>query len=262
MRFLAVVLIVITQASVALAQNPGQRVHVTVRVSSVVTRGDTAGVGAVVTSLASSTEELWRYNVDAPGGVLTIRRPAPDSDWNTSKIFRDRPMAHWAILKSFPPGSSTPELYFEALGLPGIVTYWAGGDFVHPSTEGEDLPDSVPTIDPLVGQMISGKTVGVEPWPADRSAKGLLARLRSLTQTSCATPLLWITSSTLCTKLVGYLNQAEASRAGGKTTQAKSALNNFISSLSGRTAGTFATGVTSSGYWLLKPNASVVITKL
>ncbi len=90
----------------------------------------------------------------------------------------------------------------------------------------------------------------------------LIARLRTPTQTSCAAPLTWITSSTLCTKLIGYLDQAEANRAAGKNTQAKALMNSQISSLSGKTAGTFASGVTNPGYWLLKPNADIVIRVL
>jgi hypothetical protein len=62
--------------------------------------------------------------------------------------------------------------------------------------------------------------------------------------------------------LVGYLDQAETNRAAGKRTQAKSAMNSYISSLSGKTAGTFAAGVTNPGYWLLKPNADIINTVL
>jgi hypothetical protein len=65
--------------------------------------------------------------------------------------------------------------------------------------------------------MINGKTVGVEPWPPDRTAKALLARLRALSQTSCGSPLKWITSSALCTKLIGYLDQADTYRAYAKS---------------------------------------------
>ncbi len=32
--------------------------------------------------------------------------------------------------------------------------------------------------------------------------------------------------------------------------------------LGGKTTGSFATGVTSSGYWLLKPNANIIAAKL
>jgi hypothetical protein len=110
--------------------------------------------------------------------------------------------------------------------------------------------------------MINGKTVGVERWPVDRTAKALIARLKTLTQTSCATPLTWITSSSLCTTLVGYLTQTETYRAAGNVTKAKSSMASYIKSLSGKTAGTYATGVTNPAYWLLKTNADIVVSKL
>ena len=110
--------------------------------------------------------------------------------------------------------------------------------------------------------MINGRTVGVKPWPTDRTPRALLARLRALTQTSCSAPLNWIASPTVCTKLIAYLDQAEANRAAGRIAQAKSAMNNYVASLSGKTAGTFSTGVTNPGYWLLRPNADIIIAAL
>jgi hypothetical protein len=262
MRLFTAVLTLITFASVLPAQNPGQRVQISIRVSSVVTRGDTTGVGAVITSLASSVEELWRYDVDAPAGVLKIVTPAPDSDWNTGTEFWDRSVAHWTILKSFPAGSVTPQFYFESIGLPAIVTYWAGGDYEHGSEADWGATDVILAEDPLVSRMINGKTVGVEPWPADRSPKALIARLRTLTQTSCATPLKWITASSLCTKLLGYLTTAETNRVAGNATKAKSSMASYSKALAGKTAGTYASGVTNPAYWLLKPNADIVVSKL
>ena len=169
-------------------------------------------------------------------------------------------MALWIILDLLRPGSTTPQLYFEAVGLPGILTYWAGGDFPPPPVD--DASDAKPPPDLLATEMINGKTVGVEPWPPDRTAKALLARLRSLSQRSCGSPLKWITTSALCAKLIEYLDQADTYRALGETIQAKSSLTSYISALSGKASGAFASGVTASGYWLLKPNASIVISKL
>jgi hypothetical protein len=36
----------------------------------------------------------------------------------------------------------------------------------------------------------------------------------------------------------------------------------YIKSLAGKTAGTYATGVTNPGYWLLKTNGDIVASKL
>ena len=244
--------------SAAAQPGPGQNVHVNVAISSVTLRGDTTGVSSTVANLATSLEKLNAFLVDAPSGVLRIQRPSPVRNWGAFTDFSARPIAYWAILGLLPAGTTSPVLYYESVGLPAIVTFWAGGDFPLTGGEADEPNPSAPPIDPLVSEMINGKTVGVNPWPTDRSSKALIARLRTLTQTSCAAPLTWITSSTLCTKLIGYLDQAETNRAAGKRPQAKSAMNSYISSLSGKTAGTFAAGVTNPGYWLLKPNADII----
>lgn len=260
MRLILSTVLLVVMATTATSQNPGQHVLVNVNLVSTAVRGDTIGLSYTVQSTTASTEKLAAFFVDAPSRVLRISRPAPTTDWSTDSLWAGRPMAQWIMLSLLNPGSTSPQLYFESVGLPGILTYWAGGDFAPPPVD--DASDAQPPPDLLATEMINGKTVGVDPWPADRSAKALLARLRNLTNTSCATPLRWITSSSLCTKLLGYVDQAEANRAAGKITQAKSSLNSYISSLSGKTSGTFAPGVTSSAYWLLKPNANIVISKL
>src|SRR6267378_4344318 len=179
-----------------LAQNPGQHVIVDVHIASITRSSDTTGVSYLVTSLAGSTEKLGRFAVDVPGGVLRITTPGPAKRWDTEKSgFNGRPLAEW-VGGMIPAGSSTPELHFDAVGLPGIVTYWAGGVFVFPSREETD--NSSPDPDPLATEMINGKTVGVEPWPSDRTANGLIARLRRLTQRTCAAPLNWVNSVSLC----------------------------------------------------------------
>jgi len=185
--------------------------------------------------------------------------PAPAQSWAAFNDFNGLPMAYWAMLDLVPPGTTTPGLYYESTGLPGIVNYWAGGE-VPPKGGEEDEPNpSAPPNDPLVTEMINGKTVGVEPWPADRSSQALLARLRSLTQTSCAAPLSWVTDSGLCSQLIQDLDSAEAYRASGAATQARTSLLHFGSLLTGTPPGSYPAGVSSSAYWLLKPNADVIV---
>ncbi len=235
------------------AQSPGQKIGVRVETAGVVTRGDTTGISTVVTNLSTSLESLVRFSIDAPAGVVAIQTPTPEFDWITFSDFRSRPMAFWGILSLVPPGSATPSLYFESVGLPGIVDFWAGGKYQLPSEY--DAPDSVSIPDPLVTAMISGKTVGVEPFPANRSPQALLSRLYSLTQAACATSLAWVAGSTLCTELVGHLNQAEAHRASGQIDLAKASIVNYTDLLvSGQTSG----AVSASGYWLLQPNAQII----
>jgi hypothetical protein len=252
MRRLCLTLL-IAVSTTAMAQAPGTQLTVDVTIKSLVLRGDTVGITYTVFNRATSRDSLFDFTVDAPAGVKIISQPLPDTSYMVLDSYHGRPVADWGFLNLLIPSATSIPLYFESVGLPGIVTEWAGGDVPIVEESADTLPD-----DRLAVNSVQGKTVGVNPWPVDRTSKALIARLRSLTQTSCASPLTWITSATLCTKLIGYLDQAESNRAAGKRTQAKAAMNNYITSLSGKTAGTFASGVTNPGYWLLKPNADII----
>jgi len=260
MRLILSTVLLLVTAPAAHSQNPGQHVKVNVTLVSIAVRSDTIGICYTVQSTTASTEKLVAFFVDAPSRVLRIPRPTPVTDWSADSLWAGRPIAQWTILTLLNPGSATPPLYFESVGLPGILTYWAGGDFPPPPVD--DAADAQPRPDLLATEMINGKTVGVEPWPTDRTPKALIARLRSLTQASCAAPLTWITSTSLCTNLLGYLTQAETNRAAGNVNKAKSSMATYIKSLSGKTAGTYATGVTNPGYWLLKPNSHIIGSNL
>jgi hypothetical protein len=212
------------------AQTPGTRMTVDVRVDSVVLRGDTTRVTYVLSNQAQSQDSLVAFIVDAPARVSYIPRPQPDSVWMVDSVIHgNEPAAFWANLDLIPPSTSTVPILFESVGLPGIVT-----------------------------STVQGKTVGVDVWPVDRSAQALLARLRTLTQSSCASPLLWITDAALCGQLLSDVDAAEAYRASGASTQAQSTLDHYKTLLAGPDPGTFAPGVTSPAFWLLKSNADIV----
>lgn len=204
MRLILSTVLLLVTAPAAQSQNPGQHVKVNVTLVSTVVRGDTIGIRYTVQSTTASTEKLVSFFVDAPSRVVKIPPPAPVIEWSTDSLWVGRPIAQWIILNLLNPGSTTPQLYFESVGLPGILTYWAGGDFAPAPVD--DAADAQPRPDLLATEMINGKTVGVDPWPANRSPQSLLSRLRSLTQSSCAPTLLWVTSSSLCTKLLGYVD--------------------------------------------------------
>jgi hypothetical protein len=249
-----------TPVAALLAQNPGQNARVDVGVASVSTVGDTTGISYRVTNLATSTEPLWTYNVDAPTGVLHMTASTGSLRWRTGTNFGGQSMAGWMFLHDYvPPGAITPDLHFESIGLPGIRTYWAGGHFPLPPAENLEVTDSTVLPDPFVTQMINGQTIGVDPWPSDRSGQALLARLRTLTQNSCSTPPNWITDASLCNQLLTDLDQAESYRASGQSAQARDVLAGYQSRIStGNNSGT----VKSPAFWLLKSNAEIVLTVL
>jgi hypothetical protein len=164
-------------------------------------------------------------------------------------------MAVWDLLGTqLPPGGVTPDLSFEAIGLPGISTFWAGGKFKLPSDE--DAAESE-VDDPLANEMIHGLTVGVERAPTDGTPQALLKRLGNLTGLSCKAPTLWISDASLCTQLVSDLAGAEALSSRGQPAQAKEAVLHYISLLGDPRAA----AVNNSAYWLLKSNAEIINSK-
>lgn len=255
MRYSSIVVALIAPAATLLAQNPGQNVRVDVTVSSVSVTADTTGISYQVANLVTSTEPLWVFNIDVPGGVLRVATSTGPVRWLSGTNFRSRPMAGWMFLDDITPGSTTPTLRFDAAGLPGIVSYWAGGYFPIPPAEDELVTDSTVLPDPFVTRMILGETIGVDPWPTIRTAQALLARLRALTQRSCSAPATWITDASQCGQLVTELDQAETYRANGQFTQARDVLGTYQALVSsGSTSGT----IKNPAYWLLKSNAEIV----
>ncbi len=165
-------------------------------------RGDTVRVAYTVRNQASSTADLFLFTVDAPTPASHVERPARNSGWhiNTTKSF-GRSVAGWSFIDPLlGPGKASPSLAFSARGLPGLVKYW-GEPFVP--------PDTVETADVTVAEDApagpgnsaadSGVTVGIVPFPADRSRAALLARLQGLQQDACARG--WIDNAGVCTSL-------------------------------------------------------------
>ena len=237
---------------------PGQRINVEVQVKSIVNRGDTIGITYQVKNLPGSEEALLSFLVDAPSGVVSIATPSPKKNWYASTDFRQRPMAVWDLLgHQLPAGQVTPDLSFQSVGLPGISTFWAGGNFKLPSDEDAAETD---VDDPLANEMINGVTVPVEPLPPDVSPAALVKRLSGLTDTACKSPLLWLTDPALCSELASDLNQVATLSASGKTNEAKEVLAHYTKRL--EPSGTRAAGVSTAGYWLLKSNAEIVKARL
>jgi len=261
MRILKFIVAVVCAAKLP-AQTPGTRLSVEVNVTSVVIRGDTTGVFYTVRNGSGSQDSLFTFTVDAPARVIYIAAPPPDSIWKAdSLVSGNQPAAQWVTLDLLPPGAISPDLSFESLGLPSIVTHWAEGGWPLPACCDDDSANAGDAYT-LAIRSVQGKTVGVEQWPSDRSTQALLGRLHELTQTVCGSPLIWVTDSALCTALVSDLSAAESFRASGATIEARNSLDHYKGLLSGPDPGSFAPGVTSPAYWLLRANADIVRGRL
>lgn len=253
------------QSTVSKTSRSLPSISLDVRVRSVSIRRDTVGVTYTVTNLRNSRESVLEFLVDAPPGIARIRLPSPFSNWDTSTSYRSRPAAVWSMLGLLRPGASSPELHFESVGIPGVLTYWARGKARSGSYDDdpdEDKVDSIVLDNPLISGMIQGKTVSVERWPSDRSVISLLKRLRMLTEEVCGPSLRWIADSNSCARLIAKLDQAESFRRAGQPERAQASLDDYTRLLSSPAVDALAERVSSSAYWLLKSNAEIIRSML
>jgi hypothetical protein len=257
-------------------------------------RGDTARVGYSVTNASSSTMKLFMFTVDAPAPAIRVEAPpkSANSYINTGTSF-GRSVASWGFLKRLAPGMTSPPLAFSAIGLPGIVKYWAT-PFVAPGRE--ETPDvrivSGAPIGPGNTAADSGLTVGVVPFPTDRSDAVLNARLRTLLARACG-DLGWIGSeervgaserigtpsrpakpqrslgredseqggSEVCRDLDGKLAKAERALARGATDDARDAIMEFAHKLDSMRHSHEHERMSGAGYALLRGNATYLLAR-
>jgi hypothetical protein len=164
-------------------------------------RGDTVRIAYTVTNASTSTRQLFMFTVDAPARALRVEKPprTAESQMDTDTDF-GRSVASWGFLKPLTPGKTSPSLAFSARGVPGVVKYWAA-PFVAPGTEETaDVPVHVAKHPgPGTTAADSGLTVGVVPFPANRSRAALLARLERLLGDACTRG--WVDDQGICNSL-------------------------------------------------------------
>jgi hypothetical protein len=187
---------------------------------------------------------MFVLTIEAPADPVSILTPSPSTSWHAGNRYGDRPVVRWAALSDslLGPGTSSPLLWFTAVGLPGIVDAHVEGYYELPEMS-EDDPELDNMEDPLVVNSVPLRVVGIEPVPVHPSLLSLAARLDSLTREACS--LDWITRANLCTTLRGHLSEQ---RLG---------LESFQRDL---IAGHAPVGpVTDNAYWLLKVNADYIM---
>ena len=279
-RTLCIVSVLLLSSAIARAQGaPGTNLTVAVGVQRIQIRGDTAFVQYIVRNSPRSAEELWNFTVSAPSRPLRVVRPQAHERWTTEVSAQGLQVARWAVLGTHvAAGARTPTLEYSALGLPAMVTYWAGGYFPVPDYEpvDEDTLRAVTPQQALAANAVVGQTVGVEPFPTDLSSENLLARLRALTDSACA--LGWIKERGACRELDEHLDQASRELQRGRREDAREHLREFIGDLRQRAGwrpeddveghgwredrDERQAAVNSSAYWLLTVNADYLLTHL
>jgi hypothetical protein len=226
-------------------------------------RADTVRVEYRVRNATDSREDLWEFTVEAPSRVIRIEHPRPSENWDAATTYKTISVASWASLGTHvSPGATTPPLVFEAVGLPGPVTYWAMGWFPVPEYEPEEFsPPPMSPREAIAESSIEGRTVGVDSLPADRSPRALLRRLQGLLDTTCG-ELAWIRSTALCSRLGTKLEQALQSLARGRTTRTHAQLDEFLRELASHYNPSAIGPVSDVAFWLLKVNAEYVLGRI
>lgn len=234
---------------------PGTNLLVHVRVTSISIARDVTRIGYVLRNDARSRERLFHFMVEVPGAyseIKSISRPQPPQSWTTTQKFGERSVAGWGVLGTqMAPGEQSPELTFEAVGLPTIVTSWIEG-YTPPST---DIPsDTLPLPD---ARGVLDSTVGVEYDAVFRNAEYLLIRLRRLVSQACGESLGWITQASVCESLDGALAGASQRLKAADTPGARSQIRRFLTQLEGQHGAGLP--INDSAYWLLKANAGFIL---
>jgi hypothetical protein len=265
MKRVTIFLALLASPNVAMAQaTPGTNLSVDIRVVEAVRRGDTIRVSYVLHNSSASREGLWEFTVAAPAPVSRLVVPEPREKWTNAVRYAGRSVASWAMLEDpyIAPGFSSPVLWFEAVGLPGLVTSWVGGWFPLPEHKPDTTDVAPPTanpepIDVLDAHSVRGITLGVEPFPVGVSPSVLLDRVQAFLPQLCG-DLAWITNQGICNSLHVKLRNAQRSVTSANQEAARGQLAAFLNELEAQRG----KHVTDSAYWLLKMNAEIVLERL
>ena len=179
-----------------------ENLHVRVNVAALDVRGDTVRVAYTVTNAPTSTADLFAFTVDAATHLVEIERPSRSVAAHTliAHDFGGRPVASWGFVDpTIAPAASAPSLAYRAIGLPGLVKYWATPYQAPDTIEAADVSSEELAAGPGASAADSGLTVGVVPFPADRSRSALLHRLTTMLDRVCMRG--WVDNQGVCNSL-------------------------------------------------------------
>jgi hypothetical protein len=245
-KILAVSAAMLATTGVARAQSAAINLRVDVQPTASFLAGNVTRVAYVVANGAGSTDRLFEFAVRSPVPVWRLEMPTPRTQFHGVIREGGEDVASWGWLDEMPrPGESSPVLAYEAIGLPGIVSYRAlryfGVRNARPVTsdEPEELRFDKPGTEYTVG-----KTVGVVTLPIDLRPVALANRLRRLVDQACE--LGWIDGGAVCRSLCANARPSQ---------RAVRTFHRELVAQRGR-------GVTESAFALLAPNAEFLLSKL
>jgi hypothetical protein len=203
-------------------------------------------VSYVIANDVRSTDRLFEFAVQSPVPVWRLEIPAPRTQFHGVTQEGGEDIASWGWLGEMPrPGESSPVLAYEAIGLPGIVSYRAlryfGVRDARPPVS--DEPEEF-RFDKAGTEYTVGKTVGVVSLPLDLRPVALANRLRRLVDQACE--LGWVDGVAVCRSL--RINAKPSVRA-------VRAFHRELVAQRGR-------AISETAFALLAPNAEFLLTKL
>jgi hypothetical protein len=239
---------ILAPVAAAESQRPGPvNLQLDVQPAATFQAGNVTRVSYVVANTTRSTDRLFEFAVRSPVPVWRLEVPTPSEHYLASTQEGGVDVASWGWLDEMPgPGESSPVLAYEAIGLPGIVSYRALRYFgVREAPAAGELETShVLRFDRAGAEYTVGKTVGVVSLPLDLRPVALASRLRRLVDESCA--LGWVNGPAVCRSL----------RANARpSARAVRAFHRELVAQRGKAVG-------DAAFALLEPNAAFFLTKL
>jgi hypothetical protein len=245
-RALLVSAVTLVAAGLAQGQTTPINLQVDVQPTAAFRAGNVTRVSYVVANAARSTDRLFEFAVRSPVPVWRLEVPAPRTQYHGATQEAGTDVASWGWLDEMPrPGESSPVLTYEAIGLPGVVSYRALRYFGVRSAPPPDLeePDGL-RFDKAGAEYTVGKTVGVVSLPGDLRPSALASRLRRLVDEAC--DLGWVDGSAVCRSL-----RANAT----PSARAVRAFHRELVAQRGK-------GVGEAAFALLAPNVEFLMSKL
>jgi len=224
-------------------QSPAINLQLDVQPTASFMAGNMTRVSYVVANATRSTDRLFEFAVRSPVPVWRLEVPRPATHYLGATREGNQNVASWGWLDEMPgPGEATPVLAYEAIGLPGIVSYRAlryyGVRQADDSAGAHQL-----RFDRGGREYTIGRTVGVVPLPLDLRPSALARRLRQLTDEACA--LGWISAPSTCRSL------------GANARPSARALRAFRRELVDQRAKTLS----EAAFALLEPNVEFLLEK-
>jgi hypothetical protein len=244
-KILVVSAAMLAVTDVVRAQSAPIKLHLDVQPTAAFLAGNVTRVSYVVANDARSTDRLFEFAVRSPVPVWRLEVPTPRTQYHSVMQEGGENVASWGWLDGMlRPGESSPVLAYEAIGLPGVVTYRALRYFgVREARPVSDQPEEL-RFDKAGAEYTVGKTVGVVSLPIDVRPVALASRLRQLVDQACE--LGWIDGATVCRHL----------RANAKpSARTVRAFHRELVAQRGRV-------VSETAFALLAPNAEFLLSKL